>query len=120
MKNYNDLQCTNPVKLYPTLSRYLGMSLENCIERLSKTYGRQSYSCSLTAFCASKALTINIHLIYPPVHGLADPQNRFPDYYESSLSSNKNPRLITIVWTTASNIVQTNSINYTFNHFCPV
>ena len=71
------------------------MSLENCIERLSKTYGRQSYSCSLTAFCASKALAINIHLIYPPVHGLADPQVRFPDYYEGSLSSNKNPRLIT-------------------------
>ena len=64
MKNYNDLQCTSPIKFYPTLSRYLGMSLENCIQRLSKTYGRQSYSCSLTAFCASKALAINIHLIY--------------------------------------------------------
>ena len=34
--------------------------------------------------------------------------------------SGTNPRLVTIVWTTTSNIVQSNKGNYNFNHFCPV
>ena len=116
MKNYEVLQRTNPVSTYPTLSSLLGMSLEDSILRMSKTKG---YSCRLTAFCASRALAINIHLIFPPVYGLTSPYSRYPNYFENSLSR-RNPRLVTIVWTTASNIIQPNKSEYNFNHFCPV
>ena len=84
-----------------------------------KTKGLLSYSCRLTAFCASRALAINIHLIFPPIYGFTDPYSRHPNYYENALSRT-NSRLVTIVWTTASNIVQPNKGNYNFNHFCPV
>ena len=116
LKNYNHLKCNNPTTRFRTLSTYLGMSLEDSILRCSKIIG---FSCRLTAFCASKALAINIHLIYPPIYGLADPHCRFPIYFENSLPNNDKSRLVTIVWTTGSSIVQPNGF-YLFNHFCPV
>ena len=119
IKHYNNLKVKNPTTDFPILSKYLDMNLNESIVRCSAMYGAKSYSCILTAFCASKSLAINLHLIFPPVYGLASPYSKFPDYFEHASPHNNKPRLVTIVWTTASNIVQTNG-HYNFNHFCPV
>ena len=94
------------------------MSLDENIVRCSKMYGVKSYSCRLTAFYASKSLAISLHLIFPPVYGFANAYSKFPGYFENGLPYNNKPGLVTIVWKTASNIVQTNGM-YHFNHFCP-
>ena len=120
VKHYNNLKDKNPTTDFPTLSDCLGLSLDETIVRCSKTSGRQSYSCRLTAFCASKCLAVNLHLIFPPVYGLASPYSKFPDYFEHASPRSNKPRSVTIVWTTAADIVQPNGSHYKFNHFCPV
>ena len=73
----------------------------------------------ILADCASKPLAINLHLIFLRVYGLSNPCSKFPDYFKDTLPHNNKPRLKTIVWTTASNIVQKNGM-YNCNHFCLV
>ena len=64
------------------------MSLDESIVSCSKIYGVKSYSCWLTAFCASKSLAINLHLFFSPVYGLANTYSKFPDYFENALPHN--------------------------------